>query len=145
MTSSRFNQRPVPRRKPSICIAPAGSCLPLYDRRRPPQLHGLVHWKDLDPISPMHAAGCVTTGLRSPTGFYSGQVSYLQAIVGANIQDNWPAPTVDVQLYYQDAFWGLLTHDFPTVDMPIDQPFNTRLLSTVFIHGIDFRDAWFNE
>lgn len=145
MTSSRFNQRPVPRRKPSICIAPAGSCLPEYDRRRPPNLYGLIHWRDLDPVSPMDAGGLIITGLRSPAGEYHGQQTVDLVTIGANISDQWPTPIVNVQIFYDDAFWGYQTHNFPPVDMPIDEPFNTRLLQTIFSHGIDFRDAWFNE
>lgn len=145
MTSSKFGQRPPPRRKPSICIAPAGSCLPEYDRRRPLNLYGLVHWKDGDPIHKMHAGGLVITGPRSPAGEYHGEMTVDDVTIGANITDHWPTPIVDVQIFYVDAYWGYQAHNFPPVDMPIDEPFNTRLLETIFIHGIDFRDAWFNE
>lgn len=144
MTSSRFNRRPVPRRRPPICIAPAGSCLPDFDPRRPPNLYGLVHWKDLDPISPMNAGALIITGPRTPGGTYAGHVHLDDVTLGANITDAWPTPSVTVQITYEDPFWGFMTYDFPPVDMPLDQRFDTRLLHTIFIHGIDYRDAWFN-
>lgn len=143
MTSSKFNARPVPRRKPSICIAPAGSCLPAFDRRLPPNLYGVVGWKDLDPVGEMDAADMIRTLPRTGGGVYAGHVHIPPVTLGATITDLWPTPTVLVQISYQDPFWGYMTHDFDPVHMPIDEPFNTRMLRTTFIPGKDYRYAWF--
>lgn len=143
MPSSKFNKRPVPRRRPAICIAPPGSCLPPFDTRTPPDLYGWVNWRDLDPVSPMDAKSMMTTVPRSPTGLYKAIVVIGSATIGANIQDNWPAPTVDVEIFYQDAFWGYQSWFFPTLSMPVDRPFNTGTLTAIFVPGTDFRITWF--
>lgn len=142
MTSSRFNQRPVQQRKPSICIAPTGSCLPEFDRRRPPDLYGFLWWKDTDPLGPMDATALFRTGPRSPAGIYTGHVHIGPVTLGATITDYWPTPTVTVQVSYEDDFWPLETHDFPPVEMPIDQPFSTRILRETFFNGIAWRYTW---
>ena len=141
--SSKFNQRPVRRRRPPICIAPPGSCLPPFDPRTPPNISGLVQWIDLDPLGWQQAKGIVVCGPRSGTGLYQGTIAIGDVILGAKVQDNWPTGSVDVQITYWDILWGQLSHSFPTVNMPIGEPFNTRHLTTIIIPGTDYRKAYF--
>lgn len=145
MPGSKFNKRPVARRRPAICIAPAGSCLPVYDGRLPDWVSGMVNWTDLDPVDPHSAAGIVRLGPRSATGKYSGHIHLPPVILGAEIQDNYPTPSATVSLRYWDPFWLQLTFYFPTCPMPLDEPFDTHLLTQITIPLYDFRKCRFAE
>jgi len=61
------------------------------------------------------------------------------------IQDNWPAPSVDVGIWLLDAWRPPEWYHWPDVPMPLDLPFETRLLTHVIIPGNDFRIARFTE
>lgn len=108
-------------------------------------LRGMVDWTDLDPVSPMKAAGLVTLGPRTVDGWYHGHIHLPPVLLGAEIHDNYPTPTADVTLIYSDPFWGYQIWDFPTCPMPLDQPFDTHLLTYVNVPGTDYRKCRFAE
>lgn len=143
MPSSKFNKRPVPRRKPSICIAPPGSCWPPYDVRRPPQLAGYVHWVDLDPGKEAVAFTLISTAPRTAGGEYYGFKILANSRIDVLIHDQWPTPTVHVLLWLLDPWRPPEPHYWLDVPMPLDKPLETHLLTTIYIPGSDFRIARF--
>lgn len=145
MPGSKFNRRPVPRRRPAICIAPAGSCLPPTDRRRPEYIAGFAQWTDLDPVAPTSAAGIIRAGPRSGGGTYAGEITTSGARLLAFISDHWPTPLVDVTLYIFDPYRNPEVFAFPTASCPLEQPFDTGLLTKIYIPGYDLRVAHFTE
>lgn len=142
---SKFNKRPVARRKPSVCIAPAGSCLPLYDSRLPEHLIGYLQWRDLDPLEPIDAAAFLRTEARTPGGAYHCHYDSLTFQIGAIVQDNYPTPTVHVLMYVFDVWRLPEWFSFLDVPMPLDKPFDTHLLTKTFLPGTDLRVARFTE
>lgn len=100
---------------------------------------------DDDPAGAQDAGAAFYTRPRTGAGTYTGRLTVGVVTIGILVIDHWPTPTVDVRLLYEDPTWGLITHAFPTVDMPLDEPFNTRLLTTRFPIGIDYRRAWAAE
>jgi len=145
MPSSKWNKRPTARRSPSICIAPAGSCLPFYDGRLPYRLAGVARWLDLDPLGPINAAGLITTAPRTIGGLYLGRTTFQYGQLGVIIQDDWPSPTAGVQIWVTDPFWGYQAFNFGTVAMPLDENFDTGQLTSTHIPNYDVRQAWFME
>lgn len=143
MPSSKFNRRPVPRLRPPICVPPAGSCLPPFDRRRPPKIRGYVNWTDADPIAPVAAYALITAGPRTPGGDYSGQADFSNGYLGVTVHDNWPTPTVLVSIWVHDPWRTPEWHHWPDVAMPLDEPFDTHLLTTIYLPVNDFRIARF--
>lgn len=143
--SSKFNQRPFRRRRPPICVAPPKPPHQTYPRRLPPRLTGFAQWTDLDPAGEQNAAAVITTGPRSPTGLYTGQRTFGDVILGIRIQDQAPAPAVDVTITYEDPLWGPLSFTWPNVPMPNDKYFDTHLLTTTLIPVTDLRRARFME
>ena len=145
MPSSKWNKRPTARRKPSICIAPAGSCLPFYDGRLPLRLNGVARWLDLDPLGPINAAGWIATARRTPGGLYAGQTPYSLGLLGVAIQDHYATPSAAVTIWVTHPIWGYQSFDLGTIAMPLDRNFDTGQLTFTHIPNYDLRQAWFLE
>ena len=145
MPSSKFNQTPVPRRRPAICVAPLGSCAPPYDRRRPPSLSGYIHWVNADPEQPVYSFGLIHCPHRDAGGTYMGETELKTSRLGVIIADQYPTPSAIVAIWIFDQWRRPEWHTWPDVPMPLDKPFDTRLLTTIYIPGNDFRIAQFNE
>lgn len=141
MPSSKFNQRPVPKRRPPICIAPAGSCLPDYDLNNPPFLNAFIDWWDLDPLDPIGGRGYCILNKIGPEPTYYGESAAAGTRIGAEV---WPtgAPPhwhVDAILFWEarpPAIWH-----FTNVWINPDLPFDSGLLRDINIPGQDYRFA----
>lgn len=137
MPSSKFNQRPVPKRRPAICIAPAGSCLPPIDPLMPLNLVGSCGWMDLDPLTPVDLSALITTGNRQTPIAWSGQAILTQGTLSILIQQTDPAGFYDVTLGIDAPPQPPGHYTWPNVFIDPTQPFDTRLLTHVYLPGID--------
>ena len=143
MPSNKFNQRPVPRRRPAICIAPAGSCLPKYETLIPIRLTIAFGWVDLDPALPpeeqpqIFAFGTSDPRTGDPPSWHI-----------AHTQPPWelhcwvelePTPgrcLVTLRLWYLEEHEDWV---FPTVTFNPWKPFDTRPLTHTHIPFKDYR------
>lgn len=143
MPSSKFNKQPVARRRPAICIAPAGSCLPAVDPRRPEYIHGCIQWLDLDPLGPADSIAILRAGPRQLGGEYSGEVTLENARLGVILKDEWPTPTCIVQIWLFDPWRPPEYFTWPDVPLPLEKDFDTHLLTYIHIPAYDLRMARF--
>lgn len=141
MPSSKFNQRPVPKRRPAICIAPAGSCLPPYDFDDPPFLQAFIDWWDLDPVDPIGASGYCVLAKTGPEPTYYGQAAPAGTRIAAEVWATGTPPLWNVDAI---LFWltgpAIIWH---FTDVPVDPqvPFDSGLLQDINIPGQDYRFA----
>lgn len=141
MPSSKFNQRPVPRRRPAICIAPAGSCLPHYDFNNPPFLQATIDWFDLDPLDPIGASGYCLLAKTGPEPRYYGESAPAGTRIAAEVWATGTPPlwNVDAILFWEAR--APVTWHFTAVTVDPDVPFDSGLLSNINLPGQDYRFA----
>lgn len=141
MPSSKFNQRPVPKKRPAICIAPAGSCLPGYDLDNPPYLQGYVRWIDLDPLRPVTASGYAFLSKTGPQPTYYGESALAGTRIAAEVWPTGPPGrwNVDVILFWESD--PPETVHFTNVYVDPTKPFDSDALEVVTIPGQDFQQA----
>lgn len=139
MTSSKFNRTPVPRLRPPICIAPAGSCLPPFPNDDPIWLHGYVDWLDLDPLDPTEGSGYCFLEKVGPGRYYYGEAKFGPTGVAAECQHVGIGDLWDVTIYHLDDARPPYGHTWPNVLVDPNAPFDSGQLRTVTIPGQDTR------
>lgn len=145
MASNRFNQRPVPRRRPAICHPPPVPPYVPVPLVKPRQLTGFVRWTDLDPAIPIppDVSDYILLNQVGTGQVYEGQTPPNRYHVLATVQLQTAPDLYLVTL----ALWKLgswvESHGWSAVKVHF--PFDTSLLTNITIPGRDFRLARFME
>lgn len=173
MPSSKFSQRPVPRRRPAICASlrrpitepPPGKvageilgwryCLPTLDSIYPKTLIGTWGHVDRDPGKPgienpvLHASGLAPRVGTHPVHFHATGVFYPP--VEGNIDTLLDCHIIHKQFlsYYKVTLWlwwmwGTGEFTWDWVWISPTKPFDTGLLTDVVIPGRDYRYCQFS-
>lgn len=141
MPSSKFNQRPVPKQRPAICIAPAGSCLPPYDLAAPETLTATIVAVSLNDPTPYDWRAMATTDPRETWPAYALTLRFPDGILHLRAEQQLDPNLWNVTFdCHPDGgapkllFW---------TDLPIDPaaPFDTGLLTKMYVPGINYYRA----
>ncbi len=141
MPSSKFNRKPVPRLRPPICIAPAGSCLPPFPDDDPIFLSASIDWLDLDPLDPTRGSASCLLQKVGPGRTYYGEAFFGQTGVAAGCNHVGIGDLWDVSIYHLDRDRAPYGHTWPNVLIDPEAPFDTGRLRTTTIPGQDFREC----
>lgn len=145
MASNRFNQRPVPHRRPSICNPPPVFPFPPVPPTKPRNLAGFARWTDLDPALPHRpdVHSYIDLDLINPTPTYQGSTPPAQFRITAIVQLQTPPDLFLVQIRCFDGGLYNEWHSWSAVKVTV--PFDTGLLTHTIIAHYDFRLARFLE
>ena len=143
MPSSKFNQRPVPRRRPAICISPAGSCLPPYDLVAPDKLTAVVAAVDIPPPIAYAWHAFTITGTRQTPPAYSALINFNEGDLGLLLEQDLPSQLWT--LTFTITLLGFPPGDIIWTNIFIDpsKAFDTSLLTRTFVPGINYYRARF--
>lgn len=145
MASSKFNRRPVPRRRPPICRPPPKEPYDPVPEEKPRQLAGFARWTDLDPAieHPPDTHGYLALQKIDELPTYRGQTLPNTYHLVATVQLKTPPDVFLVKLdLYHDNYLEE-SHSWPAVQVHF--PFDTGLLTDVVIPNQDYRLARFME
>lgn len=145
MASNRFNQRPVPHRRPSICHPPPVIPYPPVPPTKPRNLAGFARWTDLDPALEFKpdVHSYIDLQLINPTPTYEGSSPKNRFHLVVRVQLQTPPDLFLVTL----ELWqlGSLSESHPWSAVRVTIPFDTGLLTDILIPHQDYRLARFLE
>ncbi len=139
MPSSKFNRRPVPRLRPPICIAPAGSCYPTYELNEPPFLQAAIQWWDLDPLYPVGMDGYAVLDKVSSEPRYYGVSRPAPNKVGCEVYPAGPPNRWNVDCFILWQTDPPQTWNFVNVYVDPEVYWDTGLLRRIWIPLQDYQ------
>ena len=145
MPSNRFNLRPVPTRRPSICHPPPVVPYPPVPLTRPRNLNGFFRWTDLDPAleHKPDLTGYLELAQVNPLPIYQGTSPKNRFHVVARVQVQTPPSRYLITLELWELGACLESHSWS--DHQVHFPFDTGLLTDILSPGQDYRLARFME
>ena len=143
MPSSKFNQRPTPRRRPAICIAPAGSCLQPYELFFPEKAFGFVTAVDVPPPVAYNWHACFNTQkMATPPSYY--QIRFWdEGRLEVLIQEQFPLPLWNLTLSITLEGQPPGTIEWTNIFIDPSKAFDTGLLTRIIVPGINYYRARF--
>lgn len=141
MPSSKFNQRPVPKQRPPVCIPPAGSCLPPYDVTKPERLSAWIAAVDVPPPLAYDWHAFTITGTRQTPPSYSAAIAFPAGQLHLLLEQQVPAElwTLTFTITLPPFPPGFITWTNISIDPAA--AFDTGLLTLVAWPGINYYRA----
>lgn len=141
MPSSKFNQRPVPKQRPAICIAPAGSCLPPYDLAAPDTLTAALVAVDLTNPVPYDWRPFTATQTRETPPAYRQTLKFPDGTFQFRIKRQANPDLWTLTFYCTPAGWPLILVVWTDIFVDQAAPFDTRLLTKQYTPGTHYYRA----
>lgn len=138
MPSSKFNQRPVPKQRPPVCIPPAGSCLPPYDVTKPERLSAAIVAVDVPPPVAYDWRPFTITNTRQSPPAYSKHITFPVGTLLLELHQQVPTELWTIRLTIELPPFAPGDITWPDVWIDPLAPFDTGLLTLVAWPGINY-------